>query len=368
MNTINLYKNINMKNYLSFLLLAFSSIVLFSACENEEIMEPVFTVFTTGQATTYKVGDTIQFNFSGKPDILTFYSGEVGKNYDLRERFTAAGINKLSFKTTMQQGPVPPAVSQDVLSLLISTDLKGYDPESIAKATWTDITARNTKWPTALSTTFTSSDQVDISDFNTADKVNIAFRFIGKPNPSFPQRKWQVSDLTLNNTLADGTVTPLFFTPPTTLPAFLNTGWVQASLKNDLNYGTPTSTGYNAWNVGTWNVSATNNPTIFTTPSGLKAVNTNGIVITNVYPITFDPGTTVNNAENEDWLITTAIDLKKTNADVGTVIKTALTKSLQNYRYIFRKPGVYKVTFDAVNNDVNNTKRVIKQIEITVNP
>jgi PKD repeat protein len=67
-------------------------------------------------------------------------------------------------------------------------------------------------------------------------------------------------------------------------------------------------------------------------------------------------------------LITSAIDLKKTKADVGTVIKTALTKSLQNYRYIFRKPGVYKVTFDAVNNDVNNTKRVIKQIEITVNP
>jgi hypothetical protein len=360
MNTINLYKNINMKNYLSFLLLAFSSIVLFS-CENEEIMEPVFTVVTTGQATTYKVGDTIQFNFSGKPDILTFYSGEVGSNYDLRERFTTAGVNKLAFQTAMQQGAVPPAVSQDVLSLLISTDLKGYDPESIAKATWTDITARNTKWPTALSTTLTSSDQVDISDFNTAEKINIAFRFVGKANATLAQRKWQVSNLTLNNTLADGTVTPLF-------SSFANTGWVQASLKNDLNYGTPTTTGYNAWNVGTWNVSATNNPTVFTTASGLKAVNTNGIVITNAYPITFDPGTTVNNAENEDWLITSAIDLKKTKADVGTVIKTALTKSLQNYRYIFRKPGVYKVTFDAVNNDVNNTKRVIKQIEITVNP
>jgi hypothetical protein len=350
-----------MKNYLSFILLAVGITVVFSACENDEIKTPVFTVYTTGQATNYKVGDTVQFNFSGQPDVLTFYSGEVGSNYDLRDRFTASGVNKLSFQTAMQQGVVPPAVSQDVMSLLISTDLKGYDPVSIAQATWTDITTRNTKWPTSLSTTLTSSDQVDISDFNTADKINIAFKFVGKPNATLPQRKWQVSNLTLNNTLADGTVTPLFST-------FANTGWVQASLKNDLNYGTPTTTGYNAWNVGTWNVSATNNPTVFNTPSGLRAVNTNGIVIATAYPITFDPGTTVNNDENEDWLITSAIDLKKTKADVGTVIKTALVKSPLNYRYIFRKAGTYTVTFDAMNNDSNSAFHTVKQIKITVNP
>lgn len=350
-----------MKNYLSFILLVVGITVVFSACENNEITVPNFEIAT--RSTTYKVGDTIKFIIRGQTDVLTFYSGEVGSNYALRDRVTAAGINKLTFQTAMQQGVVPPAVSQDAMSLLISTDLKGYDPESIAKATWTDITARNTKWPTSLSTTLTSSDQVDISDFNTADKINIAFRFVGKPNATLPQRKWQVSNLTLNNTLADGTVTPLFST-------FANTGWVQASLKNDLNYGTPTTlgVGYNAWNVGTWNVSATNNPIVFNTASGLRAVNTNGIVITNAYPITFDPGTTVNNPENEDWLITTAIDLKKTKGDVGTVIKTALTKSLTSYNYIFRKPGTYTVTFDAMNNDLNHSLHTVRQFDFTITP
>lgn len=356
------YKNIQMKHYLFLFTIAASIMTLLSACENnDEISAPDFEVTT--EKITYKVRDTVLFNFSGKADVLTFYSGEVGSSYAAKDRFTATGVVKLAFQTAMQQGPIPPATSQDTFSLMISTDLAGYDAESINKATWTDITARNTKWPTALTTTYTSSDAIDISDFSTADKVNIAFKYVGKPNPTFAQRKWQVKDLTLNNTLADGTFTPLFTT-------FANTGWVQASLKNDLNKGTPATlgVGYNAWNVGTWNVSATNNPIIFSTTSGLKAVNTNGIVIATAYPITFDPGTTVNNDENEDWLITSAIDLKKTKPDLGIVIKSAISKSLKRYGYIFKKPGTYTVTFDAMNNNLDNSIHVVKQIEITVEP
>jgi hypothetical protein len=351
-----------MKQFLFSLMIATGIAALLSACDtNEEISAPDFTV-TTGK-TTVKAGDVVQFDLAGKPNVLTFYSGEVGLNYDSKDRFTAEGIVQLGFQSAMQQGTVPPAASLDALSLMISTDLAGYDAESIGKATWTDITDRNTKWPTALTTTFTGSDVIDISDFNKANKVNIAFRFKGKPDPSFAQRKWQIKDLTVSNMLTDGIVTPLFST-------FLNAGWVQASVKNDLNPGTPETlgVGYNAWNVGTWNVSATNNPIIFTTTSGLKAVNTNGIVIAAAYPITFDPGKTINNDENEDWLITSAIDLKKTKPDVGVVIKNAASKSLTKYQYVFKKAGTYTVTFDAMNNNLDNSIHSVKQIVITVEP
>jgi hypothetical protein len=355
-------KNIQIKHYLFSLMTVIGILALLSACENnDKISTPDFGV--SADKVALKVGDTIQFNFTGKADVLTFYSGELGSNYDTKDRLTSEGIVKLAFLSAMQQGPIPPAASQDAFSLLISTDLAGYDAESIGKATWTDITSRNTKWPTALTTSYTSSDAIDISDFNAANKINIAFKYVGKPNPTFAQRKWQIKDLTLNNTLADGTVTPLFST-------FANVGWVQASVKNDLNMGTPATlgVGYNAWNVGTWNVSATNNPILFTTTSGVKAVNTNGIVIATGYPITFDPGTTINNDENEDWLITSAIDLKKTKPDVGNVIKSPITKSLTKYSYIYRKAGNYTITFDAMNNDLNNSIHSVKQIQITVVP
>lgn len=355
-------QNIQMKYYVLSLMIVTGFVTLFSSCENnDEITTPDFEVTT--EKVSYKVGDTIQFNFTGKADVLTFYSGELGSNYEAKDRYTAEGIVKLAFESAMQQGPIPPAVSLDAMSLLISTDLAGYDAENIAKATWTDITSRNTKWPTTLTTTYTSSDAIDISDFSSANKINIAFKYVGKPNPAFAQRKWQIKNLTLNNTLADGTVTPLFST-------FTNVGWVQVSIKNDLNMGTPTNigVGYNAWNVGTWNVSATNNPIIFTTASGLKAVNTNGIVMRTDYPITFDPGTTINNDENEDWLITSAIDLKKTKPDVGNVIKSAINKSLTKYQYIYKNAGTYKVTFDAMNNNLDHSIHSVKQIEITVFP
>lgn len=343
-------------------MIAAGIVALLSACENnDQIVAPDFTVTT--EKTTFKVGDTVQFNFTGKTNVLTFYSGELGFNYASKDRFTSEGIVKLVFQSAMQQGPTPPAASPDVMSLMISTDLAGYDAESIGKATWTDITSRNTKWPTALTTSFTSSDAIDISDFNTAKKVNIAFKFVGKPNPTFAQRKWQIRDLTVNSTLADGTVTPLFSN-------FANVGWVQASLKNDLNPGTVANlgVGFNAWNVGTWNSSATINPIIFTTTSGLKAVNTNGIVMTAAYPITFDPGTTVNNDENEDWLITSAIDLKKSKPSTGIVIKNAVSKSLTKYRYIYKQAGTYTVTFDAMNNSFDNSINIVKQMVITVEP
>lgn len=355
-------KNIQIKHYLFSLMTAIGIVALFSACDNnDEIITPDFGV--TADKVVLRVGDTIQFNFTGKADVLTFYSGELGSNYAAKDRLSSEGIVKLAFQSAMQQGPIPPAASLDSFSLLISTDLSGYDAESISRATWTDITARNTRWPNSLSTTYTSSDAIDISDFSSANKINIAFKYVGNPNPTFAQRKWQIKDLTLNNTLADGTSTPLFSN-------FANVGWVQASVKNDLRMGTPATlgVGYNAWNVGTWNVSATNNPIVFTTTSGLKAVNTNGIVIVSGYPITFDPGTTINNDENEDWLITSAIDLKKTKPDVGNVIKSPITKSLTKYSYIYNKVGNYTITFDAMNNNLNNSIHSIKQIQITVNP
>ncbi len=53
------------------------------ACEKELTPEPVsFNVTATDH--DYQVGDTITFLISGNPDMITFYSGEPGANYDLR--------------------------------------------------------------------------------------------------------------------------------------------------------------------------------------------------------------------------------------------------------------------------------------------
>lgn len=311
-------------------------LMMAASCTKEQRAKDPNDFMVSAEAHSYKAGDTVSFTLAGKPDMILFYSGEPGKRYEHRARLAAAGTEKLVFQTSMQQGVLP---GTDSMQLLISTNLKGYDSASIVNATWTDITDRNKKWPSGLTTGYTTSDSINLSDFNQADSINIAFRALGKKTAT-AQRKWQMQNLTLYNNLPDGTSTPLF-------SSFANPAWVQCSLKNPAG----------VWNVGTWNVSNAN------------AVNNSaGVPIRTAYPVTFDPGTATNTEENDDWLIATAIDLKRTKPDAGTIIKNRVNTSMSSYKYIFKTAGTYTVTFEGMNVTDSETKGVVRQVQVTVLP
>ena len=342
-----------MKNKRFSLLLSSIALIGLYSCNKYDGIDTADNFNVSTSKLTYKAGDSVLFNFNTGPDEIIFYSGEPGKKYENKSRFQLPGVPKLVFQSSMQQGVL---VNNDSLRLMVSSNLKGYDSASIVNATWTDITSRNTKWPTALTTSYTISDSIVLDDFNNADSVNIAFRFIGKKYAVAAQRKWQIQNLTLTNFLADGSSNPLFST-------FANTGWVQASLKNN---STP---GFMAWNVGTWNVSAAN-----------SILNTNGITIKTAYPIQFDPGTAVNVDDNDDWLITSGVNLKKVRPDIGVTVKNEVNTAFTGmtylyapglyakYLYIFSKPGVYNVTFIAKNLNGDKVTEVIRQVQLTITP
>jgi hypothetical protein len=339
------------------LIILIIGIAVASGCKQDALMTDLSGFNVVTPKTSYAVGDTVRFTITGNTaDFLVFYSGEVGRRYQYANRVSQSGINKLVFQTSMQQGAAIGTASPDSLKLLISTNLAGYDSTSIVNATWVDITSRNTKWPASLATTYTTSDSVDISDFSYASKINIAFRYIGKSTAT-AQRKYQIQNLTLSNNLPDGTNTPLFSAPflgnttisgTTIAPAssFTYTGWVECSLLNNSN----------AWNVGTWKYSATN-----------AVNNTSGIAIRTAYPISFDPGTALNNVPNDDWLITSAVDLKTVKPDAGVVLqdKSAVAPVLK-YNYVFKQAGNYVVTFVAANQTSSSGFSVAKQVVITV--
>lgn len=343
-----------MKKYNSIVyVLMMMGITLFCACEKNDIQDTENFKVNVSKL-TYKVGDIVTFNFEGgDANQIVFYSGEVGKTYNNRQRLSQAGINKLKFETSMQQGLL---TDNDSLRLMISTNLAGYDSLSVVKAKWTDITARNTKWPTALNTSYTISDDIDISDFNTQDKINIAFRFLGKKKATQAQRRWQIRNLALSNLLADGTLTNLFAAPFTNLStptpsSFQFTGWVQVSIKNNK------SIGINAWDVGTAGVTLKD-----------SVRNSNGIAIRTAYPLQFNPGTEVNVDNNDDWLITSAVDLKTVRPDGGVSIKNKISNVLTQYFYKCTTPGTYKVTFVALNEKEGVTKSVVREMQIEILP
>jgi hypothetical protein len=322
------------------------------SCKKVDIDTPDDFNVTSDKA-AYKAGDTASFNLSGTADMIVFFSGEAGKNYDYRNRTMLAGIPKLVFQTNMQQGVLP---NNDSLRLYVSTNLKGYDSANVVNANWTEITSRNTKWPTTLSSTFVTSDSITLTDFNTADSINIAFRATGRKYATAAQRKWQVQNLTLTNFLADGSNTLLFST-------FANTGWAQANIKNNP-APSLTATNYQAWNVGQAGINASNAPLVISS----KACNSNGIPIQTTYPITFDPSAVTNVDDNDDWLITSAINLKTVKPDVGVAIKKPVDVTLKNYKYKFTTAGTYTLTFVAQNQRLDEKREIVRQIQITVTP
>ena len=329
-------------------------IMIAVAC-NKSLPDAPSSFAVTASSNTIDTGQTITFNISGvNPDQIVLFSGEPGSNYDFVNRLNAAGIPKLVFQTAMQLGATPPNPSLDSLKLLISTNLSGYDSTSIMAANWTDITTRNTKWPTTLGSTFTTSDSIDLSDFNAFDSVNIAFRVVNKQNPTLMQRYWQMQGFGLYNILPEGTSCALFSAPSSSNAAgitdFKYVGWVEASLLNN------NDSGFNAWNVGSWNVS-----------SATSNKNSNGITIRSGYPITFNPVRKVNTPDNDDWLITSKVNLKQVKPDLGTVIKGPNDLPLSSFQKTFHKSGTYNVVFIAMNTNYNGNSQVVRKIQIIVN-
>ena len=105
-----------------------ASMFLLQACSKDLQLEEVsFNV--TADSTSYNLGSITTFNFSGKPEFISFYSGEIGKRYEFKDRDTANGTPVLSFSSQMNTG-----TQLNTIKLMITSDLNGLvDSSSIVR-------------------------------------------------------------------------------------------------------------------------------------------------------------------------------------------------------------------------------------------
>jgi hypothetical protein len=308
-------------NYITVALVLF----VFASC-NKEIKLESLSFDAKPDAASYQVGDTTIFNFTGKPDNITFYSGVVGKRYDFRERTSADGVPQLQFTTALNTGMQP-----NSLSLLVSSDFTGavnpsLDSATLVSANWTDISSR-AQW--ATSGTTVASGVVDLSDFAAAGRpVYIAFKY--NADTGSIQNKWTIKKFSVRNVLNDGTAYTI-----DTLPVFTTVA----------NYGN--SSGLPGWAAKT--VANSYNWTLRDT----------ALLITGA--------TTIAAATEpaEAWAITGPINLKKVTPDAGTVIQN-IANYLPSYSYVYSKPGTYEAVFVASNINASTQNSVVKKMAVTV--
>jgi len=280
-----------------------------TSCTKKDVGPVSFNVTT--DSAIYHVGDTVKFILSGNPDYIVFYSGENGHQYINRNRTSVLGGTPiLNFQSYEQYGN-----HTNTLHLLVSNNFDGnYDSADVSAATWKDITNRAT-----LSTgkNNTPSDSIYLSDFASLDTpIFVAFKFADQHDGISAQRTWTITNLSLINYLPDSTNTTLLDIP--------NSAWIGVNMLNT---------------TANWGVSTTS----------LKIT-----------------GGSATAPSNESWVISQPINLSQVSPDNGVPIKNVSDNPVINYPYVFTKPGVYTVTFDARNVNVYSNTESIKTLTVTV--
>lgn len=288
-----------------------ATIVLWG-CNKKEVSALDFDVTTS--KTTYKVGDSVVFNFSGNPDFITFYSGESGHQYQYANRDFAIGTPQLQFTSYRQYG-----IHDSTLHLLVSKDFKSsYTTGGVDSASWTDITS---KAILSTGTDQTASGKIDLSAFSGADNapVYLAFKYLDSSNGTSSLRTWTIQNLAVNTILQDSS--------SIAVATLATAGWKTVTVS------TPAA----AW--------------IITTTGTSPSLKINGGA--------------AGGPLNYNWVISGGLFLNKVMPDAGVVLKN-ISARLSSYTYQFSKPGIYNVTFAVSNENIYGKKATTRSIPITV--
>jgi hypothetical protein len=301
------------------LLYTLTACLSFMACKKTiSADEPEVSVSLTNARSTvvdtlvFQLGDSCKFNIDGYADNMTFWAGNIGNNYDFRNRTQGFGKMLLSFTSTAANGS-----QANTLKVLAMTNLKSLDSATVYNAAWTDITAR-----TALATSATavSTGTVDITDLvgSPSDSLFLAFRYAGTTGST--QRTWVINNLVLNNTGAD-------FNYP------------MINIVSDVTYWTVYG---NVW-----------------APSGRKWIPSSSMLTIG--------GGDATQPTNVSWIVSKPLYVSRLAPDVPTtVLKNLTAASPSAYQYRYAAPGLYKASFVSYNNTIDNTKTTTKVFWIRV--
>jgi hypothetical protein len=322
-----------MKKIYTFLLFSFI-IFLFNACKKDEVQDVNFNVSVTKNL--YSVKDSVEFKIEGNPDIITFYSGEPGRNYDFKDRTVRTdGVFKLSFQIRCDDPNGFVAIANKNFKVLVSNNFTGIysfasdvniaasqDSAMVNKATWTDITSRFSLPSTGTISTFYNA-VADLSDIakSSSNPIYIAFKCDGNSFGSLGANGITIGSLNLSSSYSDGTVANFNVVPGGTV----STTWKVLRLANSNNSWATSSTQLKFTSLATTDYS-------------------------------------------EDWAISNGYAPSVALPDVAVPLKNISNKPITSYKYKFPKVGDYKVVFMASNNTPNSIKVKIKEIYITINP
>ncbi|SMD14263.1 DUF5017 domain-containing protein [Pedobacter nyackensis] len=296
-------------------------VVLITSCNKKIELEggtPDFTVKL--QKAIIKVNEEAVFLFEGNAGIVSFFSGEVGSDYNFRkERILTTEDLRMSFTSAISTG----GTQVNQLSIMASTDFNGNYSSfaNIQSANWQNITSRFTLGTNA---TFVNSTEKNIYDLIVPGKpLYIAYKYLTKPQATAGvARPWLIRAFALNSTTNQGNVP---------VADMFNSGFVIVD----------------------------QNPE---TAPAASSVNTTTITMLG------NEFTAENDPQTENWAVSKAIYAEKIDKgpDRPIPIKGNSDRQLKTFNYVYKTKGVFKVYFIGSNINVYDNKTIIRELEVTV--
>ncbi|NML21235.1 DUF5017 domain-containing protein [Pseudoflavitalea sp. G-6-1-2] len=281
------------------------------SCAKVKVPKADLTVTTS--SLTYKAGDTVTFQFAGNPDNITFYSGEVGRNYDYRTRTKADNSLQIDFKSFVSFSPI-----YQNLQLMVSNNFNGtVDAANVSAATWTDISQLATFSAGADNV---ASGVIDLRPYlGNAETPNVyvAFRYT-EPARTTGQNRWVIRSFNADLVTPEGQLT--------NLAQMATGGWKSVDFKNP---------------AAVW-------------------------TITSAQLLMY--GGAGNVAENEDWVISKPLVVSKSiQPDAGLALKN-ISKTMSSYQHVYKTPGTYKAVFVSSAIRYNGENSQTQELTFTITP
>lgn len=336
--------------------LLLGTVLLASCSKLPDTVAPEFEVTTSKP--TYKVGEEVQFNFNGGADLIAFYPGQAPNDYAFKDGRVIPIANQgveLLFQTAVTLG-----TQANQLSVMASTDFDGnYDDfASVQKATWTNITSR---FAYGTGTTFVASGTKEITDLVVPGKpLYIAFKYVTRSQEDNGLvRQWQIQSFVLRSKA-------LFNGAPVTIANQTAAGFriVDQNKENAPARSSITPTRVTLWG----NLYKTKDDPMFD-PANPIYDKLSPSYDPEAKFVPFDSTSVYNDYPSENWAISAplSVDQVDLGPDWSIAVKGMETQP-KEFRYPYSTPGTYKAYFIATNANVKGIQRVVKEVEVTIEP
>ena len=316
---------------------------IFTACRDE--FKPTLSfAATVDKSTALLINDTIfvkkdsliNFNFTGNPSNIVFYSGETGEDYKSKDltQLPISQIDSCYLKfDAMASGTN--AVVANTLSLRISNNYNGLiastltpnylkdslDVRDVVNYGWSDST---TACGFPISTNVLKSVKLNMMNY-LGKGTCLQFRYLTNQNTQV-QPGWSIANLKF-------VIYQHGQLPQEVLASRLNFKWIDVLYSN--HYSSSNTSGTGCWNK--------TNPALITMSAS-----------------------SIGKPLNEDYLINDPFIINGVAPSVGVAVKN-MTNNLASYSYKYSKTGVYTVTFVATNqNYIDNGQQKLVNLIIKV--